>query len=70
LISIDFTDIHSEQISIIISDLLGKTIFTENIQVSQSISKIPIHFNLNTGIYLCKVIAGNKEYTQKIEIVR
>ena len=70
LISIDLIDIHSEQLTIIISDLLGKTIYTENIQVSQSNSKIPININLNTGTYLCKVIAGNKEFTQKIEIVR
>lgn len=70
LICIDLIDIHSEQLSIIISDLLGKTIYTENIQVSQSNCKIPINLNLNTGTYLCKVIAGNKEYTQKIEIVR
>ncbi|HPI20759.1 MAG TPA: T9SS type A sorting domain-containing protein [Candidatus Kapabacteria bacterium] len=70
LISIDLIDINTEQLSIIISDLLGKTIYTENIQVSQSNSKIPINIYLNTGTYLCKVIAGNKEYTQKIEIVR
>ncbi|NLO19958.1 MAG: T9SS type A sorting domain-containing protein [Ignavibacteria bacterium] len=70
LICIDLIDIHAEQLSIIISDLLGKTIYTENIQVSQSNCKIPINLNLNTGTYLCKVIAGNKEYTQKIEIVR
>ncbi len=69
-ISIDLIDINTEQLTIIISDLLGKTIYTENIKVSQSNSKIPINVTLNTGTYLCKVIAGNKEYTQKIEIVR
>ncbi len=70
LISLELNDINTEQLSIIISDLLGKTIYTENIQVNQSNSKIPINVNLNTGTYLCKVIVGNKEYTQKIEIVR
>jgi len=70
LISIDIIDINAEQLSIFISDLLGKTIYTENIQVNQSNCNIPINIDLNTGTYLCKVIAGNKEYTQKIEIVR
>jgi len=70
LLSIDLINIQTEQFSIIIFDLLGKTIYTEKIQVSQPNSKIPINVNLNTGTYLCKVIAGNKEYTQKIEIVR
>ena len=70
LISIELNDINTEQLSIIISDLLGKTVFSENIQVDQSNNKIPIYINLNTGTYLCKVIADNKEYTQKIEIVR
>jgi len=70
LISIELTDINTEQLTIIISDLLGKTIFTKKIKVSQSNSKIPINVTLNTGTYLCKVIADNKEYTQKIEIVR
>jgi len=64
--SIEFKEI----INITISDILGKEIYTENLFNIQPNSKNVLKAVLPSGFYICNVKAGDKEYSQKIEIVR
>lgn len=64
----DFT--FYEKLSVMITDLLGKKIYEEEFINVMPNSKITLKTELQSGIYICKILAGNKEYSQKIQIVR
>ncbi|MGE5479423.1 MAG: T9SS type A sorting domain-containing protein [Chloroflexota bacterium] len=58
-----------KRILLIIYDLNGKTIYKEEITSNRNEFE-KINTILYNGIYLCKIIADGKEYTQKIEVAR
>lgn len=60
----------NEYIDITISDILGKLINTENLFNIQPNSKNALKAVFPSGFYIRNVKAGEKEYSQKIEIVR
>jgi hypothetical protein len=61
-------ELHNAKIEI--SDLLGKLLYVENIEILKAYNSVTVKAILPSGIYLCKIITGNREYFQKIEIVR
>jgi len=53
-----------------ISDLKGKVVLSEILQNNILNNKILFPVNLNSGVYICKITAGDKTYTHKFQIVR
>jgi WD40 repeat protein len=70
IIFLEIQEFISQNISVLISDLLGKKYYQENINHQLGQTRVELNADLSSGIYLCKVIADQKEYCQKIEIVR
>ena len=58
----------SEKLNLQLFDLKGRVIYTETINQSGEINKTVSFNNLSTGIYLLKVLEGNKQATKKIII--
>jgi WD40 repeat protein len=55
---------------ILIIDITGKILYTEELFKLDNNEKKSLNLNLPSGIYICKITAGDREYTQKFEIVR
>jgi hypothetical protein len=66
----ELNDIIFPKLTVILSDLRGKKHYQNSFDIQTGQTKIELDTKLSNGIYLCKIIVGNKEYTQKIEIVR
>jgi hypothetical protein len=60
----------SGTVNIVISDILGKQLYEETIQGVQINNNYEINAILPSGLYICRIITGQNEYSQKIQIVR
>ncbi len=69
-IMLKFSNDSFSKIRIEIYNLLGSIFYSEEINNNTKENQIALNTNLPSGIYICKIISGNKEYSQKIEIVR
>jgi hypothetical protein len=59
-----------DNVKLTITDISGKIYNQYEIEYLEINIDYPTALNLPSGIYLCKIIAGDKEFTQKFEIVR
>jgi len=69
-IIIQTENIYEDSLITEIYDLQSKIVFSQTFENTNPNNRITIPMHLNSGIYFCKVKAGDKEYSQKIEIVR
>jgi len=63
---IDFTDLQNQTIKITISDLNGRALYSNELEGEN----IPLSVDLPSGVYILKVVAGDKSFVQRLVINR
>ncbi|OYU82343.1 MAG: hypothetical protein CFE23_01090 [Flavobacterium sp. BFFFF1] len=67
---IDFQEAIKGNVSVVMYDLLGKEVLRyDNGSLDTTILKIPLNVELSKGIYVLKILADGRTYTQKISKV-
>ena len=67
---IQIYNIFANNLLLEISDLQGSIIYSSILQNNSPNNRILFPVNLNSGVYICKITAGDKSCTHKFQIVR